>query len=304
MNDWLKNLSEKIGLPDLINRMSDRLSGSELNTLLLSLFRHITHQKKIDELKQSFENSRFFKPSTVDPVLYKILEIECLNFVQPYAFTAIELSPLAPLGTASVLAPIDQNTVVSAVRGSEVVSDATNVLALIVAGKSKEKPDSLLKYACTHRHVRAQAFSNPSFTAHFGVFCLVTAGKDPGDFIFETEQIKEHIDIHYHLLKSNFSGHLISLKVMIRNCQPHYSNKLKDILFNAWEQLSIEWIDPAPANSYYPQVQFKLLLNINDQWIDLADGGLVDWTQQLMQNQKHRMVISGLGLELLYKLKS
>ncbi|MEP7323729.1 MAG: hypothetical protein ABI761_17520 [Saprospiraceae bacterium] len=304
MNDWLKKLSDKTGVPDLIDRISERLSGSELNTLLLGLFRHIIHQKKTGELIQSFQNSRFFKPSSVDPVLYKTLEIECLNFIKTYAFTCIELSPLTPLGTTSLLAPIDQNTVVSAVRGSEVVSDATNVLALIAAGKSKEDPDSLLKYACTHRHVRAQAFSNPSFTAHFGVLCLVTTGKDPGDFIFETEQIKEHIDIHYQLLISNFPGRPVSLKIMVRNCLPHYSNKLKDILFHAWENLSIEWIDPAPDNSYYPQIQFKLLLNINDQWIDLADGGLVDWTQQLMQNQKHRMMISGMGLELLYKLKS
>jgi hypothetical protein len=65
----------------------------------------------------------------------------------------------------------------------------------------------------------------------------------------------------------------------------------------------IDWIEPANENLYYPVIQFKLLIHLEDQWLDMADGGLVDWTQKLLHNKKNRMMISGLGLERLYNLK-
>ena len=304
MDQWLEKITDKIGVADLVHRLTDRLSGTELNTLLLDLFRKKSTLKSINELKNSFQQSRFFKPSSIDPILYKTLEIQCLSVVQSYLYTCIELSPLTSFGTSSILAPIDQNMVVSAISDSEVVSDATNVLALIIADKLTANPDIMFRYACTHRHTRAQAFTNPAFTAHFGVLCLATGGIDQGDFTFEINQIQEHIDIHIKLIKSFFPECPIYLKIMIRKCQPHYSAQLKSIIHTAWEGLNIEWIDPAMDHSYYPHVQFKLFLCLNDQWIDLADGGLVDWTQKLTQNRKQRMMISGLGLELVYKLKA
>jgi hypothetical protein len=32
-------------------------------------------------------------------------------------------------------------------------------------------------------------------------------------------------------------------------------------------------------------------------WLELADGGVVDWTQRLLSNAKERCVISGIGSE-------
>ena len=34
------------------------------------------------------------------------------------------------------------------------------------------------------------------------------------------------------------------------------------------------------------------------------DGGLVDWTQKLIPNKKHRLFISGCGIELVHKIWS
>jgi hypothetical protein len=36
--------------------------------------------------------------------------------------------------------------------------------------------------------------------------------------------------------------------------------------------------------------------------INIADGGIVDWVQQLTGNKKLRTIISGVGLELAQKL--
>lgn len=34
----------------------------------------------------------------------------------------------------------------------------------------------------------------------------------------------------------------------------------------------------------------------------IADGGLLDWTQQLLTNKKERMMTFGLGIQVLYHL--
>jgi hypothetical protein len=41
------------------------------------------------------------------------------------------------------------------------------------------------------------------------------------------------------------------------------------------------------------------MVEINGREFEIADGGLVDWTQQLLGNHKERMLISGFGLQLL-----
>lgn len=46
----------------------------------------------------------------------------------------------------------------------------------------------------------------------------------------------------------------------------------------------------------------KTVIPIGDQEIDIADGGFTDWTQQLLNNKKERLLISGFGLSLLYQL--
>jgi len=48
----------------------------------------------------------------------------------------------------------------------------------------------------------------------------------------------------------------------------------------------------------------KMIIEINDREIEIADGGFVDWTQQLLGNKKERLLISGFGLDLLYKLQN
>ena len=33
------------------------------------------------------------------------------------------------------------------------------------------------------------------------------------------------------------------------------------------------------------------------EWIELGDGGSVDWTQRLLSNSKERLIASGIGSE-------
>jgi hypothetical protein len=61
-------------------------------------------------------------------------------------------------------------------------------------------------------------------------------------------------------------------------------------------------VDEQPGtNNYYKGLQFKADITVQGRHFEIADGGLVDWTQQLLNNKKERFFIAGFGLELLVK---
>jgi len=43
-------------------------------------------------------------------------------------------------------------------------------------------------------------------------------------------------------------------------------------------------------------------IRVGEKTYEIADGGLVDWTQQLPQNHKNGMLISGFGFDLMYRI--
>jgi hypothetical protein len=69
------------------------------------------------------------------------------------------------------------------------------------------------------------------------------------------------------------------------------------------KEVKVEREDEPGENGYYLGVQFKLYIEWAGQEWEIADGGFVDWTQKLVGNRKERMLISGFGLELLYKMR-
>src|SRR5690606_7538490 len=134
-------------------------------------------QRAPAKLLQQYEQDRFVCPAIVDPRVQ--LEIDRELFAAAEGFEAIELSPLAPLGVCSVVALTSQNRIVSTMRGTEIVSDPTNVLALESARRLRTAPTQTVKLATSHRCVRAQPVPKQSgFTAHFRIFCLTSAGHE------------------------------------------------------------------------------------------------------------------------------
>lgn len=281
--------------------LEDGFTGSELNSYLLHLFQQRTVKISPAQLLRQFEENRFVKVSEVNPLAYKKMEIEWLSYAEQQGYALQTLSPLAPLGTCSVIGEVNQNNVVSASRGTEAVSDATNVLALQIAKEQKSIADKseIIKYATTHRQVRGQAFNNPAFSAHFGVFCMVSGGYDTGSFSFELEQLTDHLQFHFTMLAEKFGQESLSVKFFLKNQQHPFHDFLNDRL-NAFD-FTPEIIHENSGGDYYQLIQFKIYLRQQKMEIDLADGGLVDWTQKLLSNKKHRLFISGCGLELVHK---
>ena len=54
------------------------------------------------------------------------------------------------------------------------------------------------------------------------------------------------------------------------------------------------------GRGYYGEVCFKIHARAQDgdgEWLELGDGGSVDWTAKLLSNAKERLVISGISSE-------
>jgi len=143
-------------------------------------------------VRQQWENDRFVQPSAIDQRTLNHLDSHLLAAASQ--FEALELSPVAPLGACSSVALTSQNRIVSTARGTEVVSDPTNVLALECARRLRAAPDAVVKLATSHRCVRAQPVpKRPGFAQHFRMFCLASAGHEQKDHAFLTGALLEHI---------------------------------------------------------------------------------------------------------------
>src|SRR5262245_20653290 len=243
MSNISKLVEKKLGYSNLLNDLGEKLSASELNTLLLELFRIRSKKMTPGELMNQFEKNRFAAPSDVEAISFKEFELRCLKLAKTKGFLPVTLSPLAPLGTCSAVAFVDQNNVVTALRGTEVVSDATNVFAMLIAREFKaKKSNGLVKFAATHRHVRSQALLNPAFTPHFGIFCLATGGLDTGSFSFELDQLLDHISIHLSVYSNEFEldKEKLLLKMYLKDDNEIFHQRLKESVKNLSDSMNVQ----------------------------------------------------------------
>jgi hypothetical protein len=308
-NPALRRLLAKTGFNDVLASLT-ALSLSDLNSLLLELFRLKVRDRSVAELLNSYQKNRFVQPSSVDPLLFLEAELLVMKAAAQFEFVSKILSPLAPLGTCAVSGLADQNKIVSAVRGTEVVSDATNVLALEAVLKRKELNFNSedVHYAASHRFVRAQTFSGKGFSAHFQVFCAVSAGKDRGHFLFEKDAAIKHLQLYTHFLIEDLK--LADVKISIRSLeQEGLENPFASIIFEHVskhfkdKEVSVDFTHaPWEEHRYYKDVRFSIDIRHGTNTYNVADGGFVSWCEKLSGNKKERMFTSGIGTEFLWKV--
>ncbi len=305
---FIDSLCRRSGIPELFSVLTDRLSASELNSLLLEVYHTQTQRMRPAQLLAAYRQNRLTEPSTVDAISFRKLELHCLKLADEAGFRPLELSPVSPLGACSVVGTVHQHKVLSACRGTEVTADATNVLALESSLERRRLrfPPQPLKFSCAHRHIRTQQIDIPGFTPHFGIFCLTSAGRDTGDFSFEKEQLCEHLALYRKLLRSLLPDTAIKIVLKTLN-QPDSDQRLADVLEQHirryFPETPVELVQlPAGAQEYYRAVQFGIVLKTGESSYPIIDGGFTDWTQQLCNNRKERFLGSGLGLEFLWKI--
>lgn len=303
----LERILGQLNQPELVRALAEELSGSDLNTLLLQVFRARTASSSAGDLLKRYTENRFVHPALADPIRLKELELDLLKLAAGLGFEPVQLSPVAPLGTASVMGKVDQNKIISALRGTEVVSDATNLLALhacdtIRSGGEPHKRTGCLRYCTTHRHVRAQHFGDaPGMLPHFHLYGMVTSGRDTGSYGFEREAFWEHAAAYRAIFRQAFDSE-IELIFSVRGGYADAEGLVSRIIAHGEEHygdVKTSMGKANPHNGYYEGMQFTVKTTIRGQDYMIGDGGFVDWTKQLLGSKKERLLISAIGLDRL-----
>src|SRR6266446_4544217 len=310
----IERIERHAGVQNLADILAHRLAPTDLQSLLLEVYARRAKSREPRILLEDQVPNRFTRPSISSPSC--LLEWDRIAFSQlPEVFQPMELSPVCPLGTVSVLAPISQDWTVSTIRNNEVVADSTNVLAIECAVRRREQRNfssgkaNSVHLAASHRLLRGQKFSvGPGTRQHFRILTLCSAGRDSGNLLFETETVDLHIGFYLAALEQ-FLGTKTALRVAISDfgstvMRPVVRSGVIEKLQSAHRKVRIG-IDQGrkQGRGYYGQLSFKIFSTPSEGLEhELVDGGDVDWTKKLLNNAKERLIISGCGSERLCEL--
>jgi hypothetical protein len=285
---------DSVGEPTF-NRLAVGLTGSELQSLLLEVMQARAMARSANELVAQYGRDPFCAPAPVD--LRAMLAIDSQLFAASERFEAVELSPVAPMGTCSVVAPTHQNRVLSALRATEVVSDPTNVLALECALRLRAHPAVDVHLATSQRVIRAQPTPKlPGYGQHFRIFVLGSGGIERKDHAFTIDTIALHVRaILAGLARLEEQGYALGrrrVEILASSQRQRLGDQLADLL------------DAGRAPLEHPYCSGGLRYRIwvtgpDGAEIPLADGGTFDWLSQLTSNRRAVFVGSGLGSQLI-----
>lgn len=287
------------GLPaEAWEALAAGLPASRLWSVLLRVLEARAGSRTASDVCAQWGRDRFVQPCQVDQ--RSLHEVDGHLLAAATGFEAVELSPLAPLGVCSAVALASQNKIVSTARGTEVVSDPTNVLALECARRLRKNGESQVRLASSHRCVRAQAVPKPSgFAAHFRMFCLVSAGHERENREFLCGALAEHINTH-----------LAALERLERHGYLTRDRKVR--LLATAENVQLAQRVAAGVNAtvhhqvlshpYYDGIRFMIDVTGQGTEIPLVDGGAFDWLRKLCSNNKLTFVASGMGSQLVAHL--
>ena len=227
------------------------------------------------------------------------------------AFEALDLAPISPLGINRVFGRIDQNNCLATIRNAEVMADPTTVKALECARRRRAGRTGTIRLCSRSRQLRLQPYDAPGFSPHFGLFAMVSAGRDRGALKFEIESLREHIEVYLDLLMR-----LTTIGYRFEDVLVNISDTARDAtrLRRAEQEILEPLARSAPAitfrldhereqgRGYYTGLCLSIYAtDPTGQRCNLGDGGFTDWTARLLSNAKERLLVSGMGIEIIPK---
>jgi len=307
-NGILRRIVEASGEPRILDALADKLSLTDLQSLLLHVYQKRTSSLRPADVLRQYRNNRFVKISNVSPA--EIMKFDSMAFsLLPAGFQTVELSPVSPLGSCSVLGPVDQNNAIATIRNTEVLSDPTNVMALECAVRRRAGNGSdrrrEVKLCCSHRITRAQIFEGQATFPHFRMLSLCTSGRDRGSHGFEAEAAIEHADYHLSTLKAaGAAGYPVNgIRARFIVLSENVLQVLNESILRRLKKLhpdvpfETETGTDHPGE-YYRSLRFNVFAtNRQGEEFFLVDGGLTDWTQKLLNDRKERFMTSAMGTE-------
>ena len=273
---------------------------SEATPFLLALARQQAARRRPADLLRQQRDDPFVAPSPLDQRLMNRLDALALDAAE--GFAAVQLSPVAPLGVCSAVAPTSQDRTLTASRGTEVVSDPTNALALLCAERLRHAPRETVRLCTAHQVLRAQSFRGMAgFTQHFRMFALVEAGRSRASDGFEVAAFVRHVGFVDRLFDA--AGALgcafpdRRMAVFVGTGHRVLGDRVIAALGAALPHAEIAAEEP--PKPYYDGLRVLYGGRApSGDWIPIADTGRFDWMARLTANRRMRFIASGLGLQL------
>jgi hypothetical protein len=286
------------GLPDgAYDALARGLSASRLWSLLMEVLEARAAARTLPAIAEQWATDRFVQLGVVDQRTH--VEVDRHLIAAASAFESIELSPIAPLGVCSVMGRASQNKVLSALRGTEVVADPTNVMALECARRLRRDPATPVRLATSHRCVRTQEIpKQPGFTATFRIFCLATAGIEQENHAFVVAAVAEQIEAMLsgldRLEPNGFAFSERKITVFATEQRSAIGDRIAEKLAGSTVVRAL--LD----HPYYTNgVRFQIAVRTKDGAdIPFVDGGVFDWVAKLTSNRRAVYVATGMGSQL------
>jgi hypothetical protein len=310
----LSRVVRAVGGPAVLDRLAGQVSGADLTTLLLEVFRRRALRIGPADVLRRYRTDRFVAPGRLSFAALRRAE-DAMIAAFPAGFDVLALAPVLPLGTHFATGGVDPRKVVATIRGTEVAADPTNGLALEAAVRRRRILDAdprsaePVKLAAVQQVTRAQLVSGPALFAHFVLLGVVTAGRDTGDSAFERAQLAEHLRIAVTGLSALGAD---QVRIAITCWDDAARQILADIRDEIAGQQAAKRDATHPAvevteaperesgRGYYRSVCFKVFARFGGDgpdMLEVGDGGFTDWTARLVGSAKERLLISGYGLE-------
>lgn len=279
------------------DQLSQKLSGSQLHSLLLEALRRRAAARKPAEVLAQYARDSFCRPAGIDQRTGVALDAELLAAAED--FEAIELSPVAPLATCSAVALTAQDRVLSALRSTEIVSDPTNVLALECALRLRSSREQAVHLVTSQRVIRAQAVPPvPGFNQHFRIFVLASAGIETKDHGFTVDallgQVRALLAGLERLERKGYEFGPRRIEVLASERRAGLGDRLAERLGSIASRGLLE-------HPYYSAgLRYRLWVRTPEgEELPLGDGGAFDWLAKLAVNRRAAYVASGMGAQLI-----
>ena len=275
-------------------------SPSESTPVLMELARRQAARRRPAQLLQQLARDRFVQPSVLD--LRLAHQLDALALAAAGEYQAVLLSPVAPLGSCSVVAPTSQDRTLTTSRGSEVVSDPTNMMALLSAQRLLAQPGQPVRLCTVHQTLRAQPLPPvPGFSRHFRLFALSEAGPAQADDGFAVGAMTRAVTVFDRLFDAAgaLGCRFPRRRALVRTtaARDPLGARLAERLHAALPHVTVER-EPL-EQAYYggARVMFGAD-NTGGEQVPIGDVGVFDWVARLTANGRQRFVAAGFGLQL------
>ncbi|MBP3766567.1 MAG: hypothetical protein J6G98_05245 [Bacilli bacterium] len=217
---------------------------NNLNSVMLDIFSEkVKSQKEITLLKNYENKHSLFEISKIDPRIYNEISNIFFDSVND-DYECIELSPICPIGLSSIISGTNQNNVLSALRGAEVVSDSSISMALECAKRIKNEKKSCINLASSTRLLRTQNYGQgvkKHWSQHFKACSLVSSFRNEKSNMFDTlnYQLSNWIKV-LNNLKNNLEIEKININVcflpLVKEIYKEYEISEKELLSNSMNE--------------------------------------------------------------------